>query len=66
MRNCTTEDVPPTYPTFSAILGVLVSNNNTQIPITAPATASTTTSATAVPTAASTVLSANTPTPIII
>lgn len=66
MNKGTTEDVPPTYPTFSATLGVLVSNNNTQIPTTAPATASTTTSATAVPAAASTVPPANTPTPIII
>ncbi|POG81616.1 hypothetical protein GLOIN_2v1792901 [Rhizophagus irregularis DAOM 181602=DAOM 197198] len=66
MNKGTTEDVPPTYPTFSATLGVLVSNNNTQISTTAPATASTTTSATAVPAAASAVPPANTPTPIII
>ncbi|CAB5376167.1 unnamed protein product [Rhizophagus irregularis] len=66
MNKGTTEDVPPTYPTFSATLGVLVSNNNTQISTTAPATASTTTSATAVPTAALAVPPANTPTPIII
>jgi hypothetical protein len=58
MNKGTTEDVPPTYPTFSATLGVLVSNNNTQIPATAPATA--------IPAAASTVPPANTPTPIII
>lgn len=43
MNKSTTEEVPPTYPTFSATLGVLVSNNNTQIPATAPATTVSTT-----------------------
>ena len=65
MNKGITEEVLPTYPTFSTSLGVLVSDNNDiQMPTTAPVAAS----ATAMPTTASTIPPTNThtATPIII
>jgi hypothetical protein len=37
MNKSTTEEVPPTYPTFSTTLGVLVNNNSQTAPTTTSA-----------------------------